>query len=268
MNFDNFQQLDILSPDSTVRYWYRAGFGKKYVIMLHGASVDHITFEKQIELFDDSYHIIVWDARGHGLSKLDKTQKIEFKDMFDDCLKLFEIHQIEKAILIGQSMGGNLAQEMAYYYPEKVEKLVLLDSTQNTQRLTWLEKLTLKYARPILSVYPWKLYVSLGPKLCGTTEYTLQYVKSCLLRMGKKRHVETMLSTLNALHEDKDYRFSVPVLLLCGEQSTAGNINKIVKKWAATDENITLKMIPNARHCLNMDNPTEVNKHIFEFIMN
>ena len=88
------------------------------------------------------------------------------------------------------------------------------------------------------------------------------------MRMGKNRHIEIMLSVLNVLHEDKNYRFSVPVLLLCGENSTAGNIKKISKKWAETDKNITLKIIPNARHCANMDNPKEVNKNILEFLAN
>ena len=263
---NSFQQLDIFSPNCTVRYWYRAGSGKKYVILLHGASCDHVTFEKQIDIFDDSYHVIVWDARCHGLSKLEASQKFDFKDMLDDCLRLFEIHQIEKAILIGQSMGGNLAQEIAYYHPEKVEKLVIIESTQNTQKFTWFERLTLKYARKILSIYPWSWYLSSGIKLSGTTEYTCQYVKKCLSRMGKNRHIEIMLSLINVLHEDKNYRFGMPVLLLCGEESTAGNIKKIVKKWAAADENITLRMIPNARHCANMDNPEDVNKKILEFI--
>lgn len=266
MNFDNFQQLNFINADCTVQYWYKAGYEKKYIILLHGASCDHIMFEKQADIFDDSYHIIAWDARGHGQSKLDKSQKFDFKDMFNDCLRLFETHKIEKTILIGQSMGGNLAQEVAYYHPEKVEKLVIIDSTQNTQRLTWLEKLTLKYARQILAIYPWKCYLSSGVKLCCTTEYAREYTKNCLLRMGKNRHVEIMLSVLNALHEDKNYRFSMPVLLFCGEESKAGNIKKIVKKWVASDENITLKMIPNARHCVNMDNPEEVNKQIVEFI--
>ena len=266
MNFDNFQQLDILSPSCTVRYWYRAGNEKKYVILLHGASCDHVSLEKQLEIFDDSYHIIAWDARGHGLSKLEMSQKFDFKDMFDDCLRLFEIHQIEKAILIGHSMGGNLAQEIAYYYPEKVEKLIIIESTQNTQKLNWFERLTVKYARQILSIYPWKWYLASGIKLSGTTEYTCQYVKECLLRMGKNRHIEIMLSLLNILREDKNYRFGMPVLLFCGEKSTAGNIKKIAKKWAEADENITLEMIANARHCVNMDNPEDVNKKILEFI--
>ena len=265
-NFDSFEQLSFRNNNCTIRYWYKAGSGEKYVILLHGASVDHLTFEKQLDIFDDSYHVIAWNARGHGQSKLDETQKFDFREMLSDCLRLFEIHQIEKAILIGMSMGGNLAQEIAYHHPEKASKIVIIDSTQNTQRLAFLERLAVKFAKQILAIYPWKWYLTSGVKLSGSSEYARQYTKTCLERMGKKRHTEIMLSLITALHEDKDYRFKMPVLLFCGEESAAGNIKKIVKKWADSDENITLKMIPGAGHCVNMDNPEAVNKHISEFI--
>jgi pimeloyl-ACP methyl ester carboxylesterase len=62
-------------------------------------------FEKQIIIFENIYSIIVWDARGHGFSKLNNGKKFSFQDMYFDCLKLFEIHNIKKSILIGQSMG-------------------------------------------------------------------------------------------------------------------------------------------------------------------
>jgi len=267
-SFEGFEQLSFKNNNCAIHYWYRAGHGRSYVIFLHGASVDHITFEKQLDIFDDSYHIIAWDARGHGQSKLEETHKFDFKEMLGDCLHLFEIHQIEKAILIGQSMGGNLAQEIAYYHPEKASKIVIMDSTQNTQRLTLFEKLAVKFARQILAVYPWKWYLTSGVKLSGSTEYARQYTRNCLMRMGKNRHIEIMLSLLNVLHEDKDYRFKMPALLLFGEESAAGNIKKIAKKWADSDENITLKMIPDAGHCVNMDNPDVVNERISEFIHN
>jgi len=258
--------MNFTNDSCDVQYWYKAGRGNKYVVLLHGASIDHLTFETQADIFDDAYNVIAWDARCHGLSKLDEQRKFDFKEMYGDCLKLFDIHRIEKAILIGQSMGGNLAQEIAYYHPEKVEKLVIIESTQNTQRLAWAERLTLKFARQILAVYPWKSYLSAGVKLSGTTEYAREYTRNCLMRMGKKRHIEIMLSLLHALHEDKEYHFSMPVLLLCGEMSEAGNIKKIVTKWADSDKNITLRMIPGASHCVNMDNPGAVNNYIIDFL--
>jgi len=52
------------------------------------------------------------------------------------------------------------------------------------------------------------------------------------------------------------------------EQLSFQNNNCTIRYWykAGSGENITLKMIPNAGHCVNMDNPEAVNKHISEFI--
>ncbi|MDR2684152.1 MAG: alpha/beta hydrolase, partial [Prevotellaceae bacterium] len=251
MDFQNFQQLSFNNLNCEINYWFRAGNSKKFVIFLHGAGCDHIMFEQQVDMFDSFYNLIAWDARGHGLSKLADNQKFEYADMLSDVLKIFEIHAIEKAVLIGQSMGGNVAQDVAYYYPEKVEKLVLIDCTNNTQGLSRFEKWILKHAHTIFRFYPWKMYINQGTKVCGKTEYTRNYVRTCLRCFEKQQFVEIMLAVLNALHEDKNYRFRVPVLLLCGEGDISGNIKKIVKSWAVVDKNITLKMIRNANHNAN-----------------
>ncbi len=96
-----------------IHYWYRKGTEDKWVLFFHGAGVDHEMFEEQYQIFDDTYNIIAWDNRGHGLSKFEQKAKFYFKDMISDCKKLYKIYNINKAILIGQSMGGNLAQEIA-----------------------------------------------------------------------------------------------------------------------------------------------------------
>jgi len=96
MDLSNFKQLCFNNANCKIWYWYRAAANvDKYVILLHGAGCDHVMFEKNIGIFDDSYNIIIWDARGHGLSAMDKSQQFVFNDMYDDCLKLFEIHQME-----------------------------------------------------------------------------------------------------------------------------------------------------------------------------
>jgi pimeloyl-ACP methyl ester carboxylesterase len=266
MGFDNFQQLSIINFDCNVYYWYRAGKEKKYVILLHGAGCDHIMFEKQIEIFDNSYNIIVWDARGHGLSKMDKDQKFNFKDMYNDCLKLFEIHQINKAILIGQSMGGNLAQEIAYHHPEIVSGLILIDCTKNTQKLSYLERITIKMSPVIFNCYPWNLLISQSANACGINEYVKNYVKECFKKMEKKIFIEIMMSLFTCLHEDNEFQFKQPVLLICGNDDKSGNIRKTMVSWPESDYKCKLCMIKNAGHNSNQDNPEDVNKNIFAFI--
>ena len=269
MDISNFQQLNIYNANCRIFYWYRAGDNKdKYVILLHGAGCDHIMFEKNIGIFDSSYNIIIWDARGHGLSKMDKSLQFVFKDMFDDCLKLFEIHKIKQAVIIGQSMGGNLAQEIAYHHPEKVNKLVLIDCTINTNKLTKTEKIAMKMSRFIFNCYPWKLLISQSANACGNTEYVKKYVKQCFERIKKKQFVEIMMSLFDCLHEDEEYRFKLPVLLICGVDDKSGNIKKTMEAHSKIDSNCTLFIVKNAGHNSNQDNPNDVNNIMLGYLEN
>ncbi|HWQ41881.1 MAG TPA: alpha/beta hydrolase [Desulfosporosinus sp.] len=249
-----------------IYYWHRPGNTPDYVIFLHGAGCDHRMFEPQLPIFDKRYNLLLWDARGHGLSQLAATMKFNFEDMIDDFLKFCEIHQISNAILIGQSMGGNLAQEILYRKPEMVSKLVLIDCTRNTGRLTAVEKLMLKLAKPIFHLYPWQTLIRQSADACGNMEAVKQYVRDCFARMNKSDFIEVMMSLAACLHEDQKYRFPKPVLLLCGADDRSGNIRKIAIPWAESDPNCVLQMINNAGHNSNQDNPDRVNQAICEFL--
>ncbi len=250
----------------TVHYWQRPANTREYIIFLHGAGCDHRMFEPQLSVFDEGCNLLLWDARGHGLSQLAPDVKFNFEDMLDDFFRLCELHQISNAILIGQSMGGNLAQEILYRRPEMVSKLVLIDCTRNTGRLTAGEKFMLRLSKPIFHLYPWETLIRQSADACGNTEAVKQYVRECFARMKKPDFIEVMMSLTSCLREDGKYRFPKPVLLLCGADDRSGNIRKIAAPWAESDPNCKLKMISNAGHNSNQDNPDEVNKAICEFL--
>jgi len=266
VSFSEFEQKNFFNLGCTIQYWHRKALGKKYVLFLHGAGCDHQMFEKQIDTLDSSFDIIVWDARGHGLSKLDVQQKFVFADMISDILKLFEIHNIEKAVFVGQSMGGNLAQEIAYLYPEKVSGLVLVDCTRNTQKLGLFEKLMLKLFPIIFYAYPWKMLIRQSAKACGNSEYTRNYVAHCLENIERAKIFDIMQSVISCLREDRQFRFKQPTLLVLGDGDVSGNIRKVMPMWAKSDDTCKLHIIKNAGHCSNMDNPDEFNKILVDFL--
>ncbi|MEA4926997.1 MAG: alpha/beta hydrolase [Syntrophomonadaceae bacterium] len=181
--------------------------------------------------------------------------------------KLCARHRLSTAVLIGQSMGGNLAQEILYRKPELVSRLVLIDCTRNTGRLTVAEKLMLKLTKPIFYCYPWKTLIRQSADACGNTESVKEYVRGCFSQMKKADFIEVILSLRACLHEDETYRFPQPVLLLCGADDRSGNIRKIAAPWAHSDPNCTLRMIENAGHNSNQDNPEAVNQAISEFLL-
>ena len=92
MAFNDFTHMSFSRASCEIHYWYKKGNSDDYIILLHGAGCDHLMFENQIAIFGNDYTIIAWDARGHGLSKLDETTKFHFNDMYDDCIALLEIH--------------------------------------------------------------------------------------------------------------------------------------------------------------------------------
>jgi pimeloyl-ACP methyl ester carboxylesterase len=75
-----------------------------------------------------------------------------------------------------------------------------------------------------------------------------------------------MMSLINCLHEDENYKFKQPVLLLCGADDKSGNIKESMTLWSQSDNSCQLFIIDNARHNSNQDNPNIVNMEINKFV--
>ncbi|NJM40361.1 MAG: alpha/beta fold hydrolase [Anaerolineae bacterium] len=75
----------------------------------------------------ERYTIIRYDKRGHGLSDA-PPGPYSIRDHATDLLSLLTHLQIEQAVLIGISVGGMIAQDLAVWQPERVRALVLCDT--------------------------------------------------------------------------------------------------------------------------------------------
>jgi len=103
---------------------YRVDGQGETVIMISGAGANLSVWRFQVGYFKKYYRTITFDNRGVG--KSDKPAgPYTFKTMADDTSCLLNHLGIEKAHVIGVSMGGMIAQELAISHPEKVDKLVL-----------------------------------------------------------------------------------------------------------------------------------------------
>jgi len=94
------------------------------LIMIMGAGSNQSGWRYQIGSFKKYFRTITFDNRGVG--KSDKpTGPYTMKMMADDTIGLMDHLNIEKAHILGGSMGGMIAQELAINHPERVDKLVL-----------------------------------------------------------------------------------------------------------------------------------------------
>lgn len=101
---------------------------KETIIFLHGVSANAHAFDGLIkEGLNQNYTIISLDMRGRGLSDKPATG-YDMKEHAKDVLGLLDHLGIEKAILAGHSFGALLSIYMSYHYPEKINKIILLDA--------------------------------------------------------------------------------------------------------------------------------------------
>ncbi len=89
---------------------------------LYGASDNWLSVASE---FENSFHVILVDQRNHGQSPHHSEHTYEC--MSSDLLEVMNHLKIKKATLMGHSMGGKTVMRFALEYPQKVEKLIVVD---------------------------------------------------------------------------------------------------------------------------------------------
>lgn len=98
------------------------------LILVHGCGLDHTSLTPQRDFFRKSHRVVSVDLRGHGKSDAPK-QDYTMACFADDLAWLCTQIGLVKPVVVGHSMGGNAALELAARYPELPSSLVLIDST-------------------------------------------------------------------------------------------------------------------------------------------
>jgi pimeloyl-ACP methyl ester carboxylesterase len=96
-------------------------------VFVHGWACDHNFFPPQIDYFSRNHRVIPADLVGHGASDA-PPQKYTVAQFPDDLAWLCGELHVERAVLVGHSMGGVVALELAGRYPQVAAAVCLIDS--------------------------------------------------------------------------------------------------------------------------------------------
>ncbi|MDY6907239.1 MAG: alpha/beta hydrolase [Chloroflexota bacterium] len=104
------------------------GDGMPPMVLLHGFTTLAWAWHQFAPAFADSYRVLALDQRGHGDSEWPQGGDYTTEDHMTDIAGFVDALGLERMVLIGHSMGGRNAIMYAACFPEKVERLVLVDS--------------------------------------------------------------------------------------------------------------------------------------------
>lgn len=95
------------------------------VVLTHGLASTKESYLLTIPFLADTYHILALDLRGHGASS--QQGPYTFTQLIEDIRAVLDAEGIEQATFVGGSFSCAPIQQFAVRYPERVDKLVLLD---------------------------------------------------------------------------------------------------------------------------------------------
>lgn len=112
-----------------LKMYYEVYGSGKPIVLIHGSFMTiPLNWSKIIPLLAKGRKVIVTEMQGHGRTK-DISREFSYEGMADDVSGLLKHLKIESADILGYSMGGGVAFQVAIRHPKQVRRLVVLSGT-------------------------------------------------------------------------------------------------------------------------------------------
>jgi pimeloyl-ACP methyl ester carboxylesterase len=155
MNTESFPVSRMSVHGNAIAY-RRAGTGPT-LLLLHGIAGSSETWLPAMRLLRHDYSVVAPDFLGHGASAKPPGD-YSLGNYAAGMRDLLDLLEIERATVVGQSYGGGVAMQFAYQFPERCERLVLVDAGGLGREVSWLLRLVTlpgaEYVMPALFMGP------------------------------------------------------------------------------------------------------------------
>jgi 3-oxoadipate enol-lactonase len=239
------------------------------VFLLHGIGGNKRNWDDNVLDLAKYHKVITWDTRGYGASD-DYNGAFKFSDAANDLFKVFDFFGIDRAHIIGLSMGARIACWFYDKYPERVKSLVLCDTNFGSKGFSEDEKKKFINSRtkPLKEGKTFKdfSYV-VARSLIGDkqNEGALQKLIDSLNLLRKESYLKTVDSF--AYHDNLDCfsNIKVPSLVLVGELDRL-TPPKVAEKIFKKIEGARFYIVKGAGHLINIEKPEIFNNYVIGFL--
>ena len=101
---------------------------KETVVMIHGYSSEKTVWMRFASHFTDDYRVLILDLPGHGETVFDPALKYDTVSQAKRVVQAMDALGIQRAHIVGNSMGGFIAAQLALHNPDRVQSAVLVDA--------------------------------------------------------------------------------------------------------------------------------------------
>jgi len=269
MELDNSYKDLLVELNKFTLSYNDMGEGSVPVLFLHGFPFDKSMWKGQMDFLKSSYRVIAVDIRGFGKST-DENNPLSIELFAEDLILFMDKLHIDKAIICGLSMGGFIALNAVGRFPQRFEALILCDTQCIADSVEGKEK---RYAaidqinqdgvdgfneRFIKSVFHPHSLTNKVELVDGLRKIVFANSKE-IITAGLTALAERSetCSTLDAMY--------IPTLIICGREDEVTPLAQS-EFMHRNIKGASLKVIDNAGHVSNLEQPNEFNRHLQDFL--
>jgi proline iminopeptidase len=244
-------------------------------VLLHGAEVDHSLFRPWVSPLAEAALLVYMDLAGHGRSDQGSPRDWSLEAWADQVAELAELVGLERPVVLGFSLGGRVAMTYALRHPERLQALVLVNTTgapRPDRRIEMMRRLGGERAAQIAEAdltYPG----------AAADEYRREVLPFMVQRRYSADELarfppvsEPVYERLGELYRDgadllgQLSAIECPTLVLTGALDPAATPDDAADLAGAIGANATLEVVAEAGHGVFRDQPNEFNDIVARFV--
>ncbi|NUS28593.1 MAG: alpha/beta fold hydrolase [Streptomyces sp.] len=230
------------------------------LVFVHGWTANRHRWDHQLAHFAEKRRVIRLDLRGHGESGGAGVRTIA--ELADDVLALLDHLEIEWCVLVGHSMGGMIAQTITLAHPDRVERLVLVNS---------IGRMTYSRGRGLLlgvsTLVPFKLFVATNIQRAFAPGYPRDEIRAYVKASADtpREVVMTLYGAMRAFDVlDRVGEIGVPTLMIHGYHDIQLPVRQMLR-MAKAYRDAEVRIL-DAGHELPVEKPEELTRALDRFV--
>jgi pimeloyl-ACP methyl ester carboxylesterase len=255
--------------------------------LVDGIGCNGYVWKYMLQHFSNDCRMVHMHYRGHGRSDMPKnTNNLSIEDLSDDLVRVLDDDNVDKAVLLGHSMGCQVVLETARRHGDRCAGLVPICGSYGHPLKTFHDNRMLDTVFPALYplfvLAPWApaalwrrlvptrlayeiaTHFEINGRMINYEDFMpyLQFIGRIDLRMFVK------MLDFTSRHTTEDFlpEISVPVLIVAGENDTFTPM-RLSEKMAATIPGAEMIVVPRGSHTAPIEMPQLVNLRIEQWLL-
>ncbi len=243
-----------------------AGSGP-WLLLAHSLGSSHAMWKHQIDPLARRFHVLAYDARGHGKSDCPPGE-YTVADLADDAVRLMDELGVERAAVVGLSMGGMMGQCLAAAHPDRLDKLVLADTTSHYEGegvTLWQQRAATARSQGLEALAGATMERWFTPEFRQRQPDEVQRIRD-IFTAGDPEGYALAAGALSRFDvRARLGQIKAPTLVICGEADPA-TPPELGRAIASAIPNARFELIPAASHASCVEQPERFNELVLGFL--